>query len=279
MLLILLILNVNISNIWLVVVLSSLIPLVNASQYTSNLILNISPDVAGKIYLGILLIGLFLYPVFQSIFDYISYKNRVLNTPVIKNKILNNLLSGLVYLLSIQCGILSTNCFWFLTNQYPDGSLWFLLSCIITIVFGGLWNSYQLLASKENPSFSLSVIRSLMDVLSFSGVAWSSYYSWSLIQGFNIGNESIIFAILGLILHIIFSVPTIYLEIKGTTGSGSLLYGCTYLLSFTFMAWSTNSIVNLLSSVILGPISLWLLLAVCAFFVVVFNPNIYRHFG
>lgn len=75
-----------------------------------------------NIYIITCIIGNILYVLLQGFLDYLLYRNHK-DKPLIKNKKYNYLFSGFIYLVSIQLGIISSNCLYYLTVDYSYGYL------------------------------------------------------------------------------------------------------------------------------------------------------------
>jgi hypothetical protein len=133
--------------------------------------------------------------------------------------------------------------------------------------------------TEQYPGYQWSVIRGIAEVLAFASVSWNTYQSWNYISSFAIDNFFILSSLLALILHLPFSMLCIYLESIGGQFNTGILYGISYMLQFTGLAFSSNGIIGLISPYMNGmPVQLVTTL-ITVIFTAILRPNLYRYNG
>lgn len=129
------------------------------------------------------------------------------------------------------------------------------------------------------PQFQFSVLRSLFEMLNFAAISYSTYCSYNYVYSFNIPYIDTLSLVIGFILFNLSNCFTIYLESIGTEGSMGLVYGVFYLFTFTSGVFSSNGLINIISTYI-GNNATIILSTVAGGSVISLYPNIYRiHLG
>lgn len=194
-----------------------------------------------NVNLILMTLGNIIFIVFNTIFDYISIKVNLRNK-IFVNKIFTHILCGLVYFLNIISGVFASNGTYFYLSNSKFKDIGLLSSILFSFIFSYFWFTLSVASVIESKDFVNSIFRSITECIGFNSLFWLTYAVWQFWMD-SIYNYNI-WALLFIIPFILFSVVTIWLEIKGFTAvrPWTLIYPVFYILMFSSGAFFTNSL-------------------------------------